>query len=178
MKCVVASFASLLLWCVSAAQAVFASAPPSLQAYENGDHERAVARFLSLVSGFDWETCRGVIDEHVPDGVANTIRDADTFFGVELPAVGAWEFGRDQAAAIVQPVLSVVGSETRRLWVEVDELLHSWFPQLEELRADGIGHFLQMQRPQPVARGVAAFFGRHPMLSRDSSRALLTATGT
>jgi hypothetical protein len=24
---------------------------------------------------------------------------------------------------------------------------------------------LQMQRPQPVVRGVAAFFGRHPMQS-------------
>jgi pimeloyl-ACP methyl ester carboxylesterase len=158
------------LFCVSSAQAVFESAAPSLQAYERGDHEGAVAGFLSLVSGFDWETCRGVIDAHVPDGVANTIRDADTFFGVELPALGAWEFGRDQASAIVQPVLSVLGSETQRLWVEVDELLHSWFPQLERLEVGGVGHFLQMQRPEPIVRGVAAFFARHPMLSNDSSR--------
>lgn len=166
------------LFCVSAAQALFEMAAPSLQAYESGDHERAVAGFLSLVSGLDWETCRRVIDEHVPDGVAHAIRDADTFFGVELPALGAWEFGREQAAAIVQPVLSVLGTETGRLWVEVDEMLHAWFPQLEELRVDGVGHLLQVQRAHPIARDVGAFFGRHPMQSHDSSRAALTAAGT
>jgi pimeloyl-ACP methyl ester carboxylesterase len=166
------------MFCVPAAQTVSEAAAPSQQAYESGDHERAVAGFLSLVSGLDWETCRGVIDEHLPGGVAQTIRDADTFFGVELPSLGAWEFGREQAAAIVQPVLSVVGSETGRLWVEVDELLHTWFPQLEQFKADGVGHLMQMQRPQPVVRGVAAFFGRHPMQSTGRSRAALAAAGS
>jgi pimeloyl-ACP methyl ester carboxylesterase len=155
---------------VPAAQPLFERAAASMQAYESGDHEGAVVGFLSLVSGLDRETCRRVIDAHVPGGVAQAISDADSFFGVELPALGAWQFGPDQAAAIEQPVLSVLGTETERLWVEVDELLHSWFPQLEELVADGVGHLLQMQRAQPVARGVAAFFGRHPMVTVDGGR--------
>jgi hypothetical protein len=56
------------------------------------------------------------------------------------------------------------------LWVEVAGLLRSWFPQVEELRVDGVGHLLQMQRPQPVARGVGAFFGRYPMLPAENGK--------
>ena len=84
---------------------------------------------------------------------------------MELPAIAAWEFGPEQAAAISQPVLSVLGTDTEQLWVEVAELLGAWFPQAERLVIDGVGHLLQMQRSEPVARGVAEFLGRHPMLS-------------
>jgi pimeloyl-ACP methyl ester carboxylesterase len=35
---------------------------------------------------------------------------------------------------------------------------HSWSAVIE-----GVGHLLQLQRPEPVARGVAAFLNRHPM---------------
>jgi len=163
------------LFSVPSAPALFARAAPSIEAYRGGDHEGAVAGFLSLVSGLDWETCRDAIDKHVPGGVAQAISDADTFFGVELPALGAWEFGPEQAAAITQPVLSVLGTETERLWVEVADLLRSWFPHIEELAIDGVGHLLQMQRANPVTRGVAEFLGRHPMVSVEDSRATQAA---
>jgi len=158
------------LFSVPSAPALFERAAPSLEAYRGGDHAGAVAGFLSLVSGLDWETCRGVIDENVPGGVAHAIRDADTFFGVELPALGAWQFGAEQAAAFTQPVLSVLGADTERLWVEVAELLRRWFPRVEELTVGGVGHLLQMQRAEPIAQGVAAFFGRHPMLAVEETR--------
>ncbi len=86
-----------------------------------------------------------------------------TFFGTELPALGAWTFGPDQAAAIVQPVLSVLGAETGRLWVEVANLLRASVGRVEECTIEGAGHFLRMQRPEPVARCVAACFSRHPL---------------
>jgi hypothetical protein len=44
------------------------------EAYGAGDHERAVAGFLSAVSGLDWETCQAVI-EHVPGGVAQAMAE-------------------------------------------------------------------------------------------------------
>ena len=150
---------------VPSAQTLFQRAAASFDAYRAGDHERAVAGFLTIVSGFEWETCRAVIDEHVPGAVAQAIGDADTFFGAELPALSAWEFGPEQGAGISQPVLSVLGTETGRLWVEVAALLRSWLPHVEELAVDGVGHLLQIERPEPVARGVAAFLGRHPMLA-------------
>ena len=91
------------------------------------------------------------------------IRDADTFFGVELPALTEWTFGAEQAARLDLPVLSVVGSETQPVWVEVAEFLRSALPQVDECTIDGAGHLLQIQRPEPVARGMAEFLDRYPI---------------
>src|SRR5688572_12738681 len=38
------------------------------------------------VRGLDWPTCRAVLEERTPGAVAQAVGDADTFFGVELPA--------------------------------------------------------------------------------------------
>ena len=62
-------------------------------------------------------------------------------------------------------MLSVLGSDTDRLWVEVAGVLRSWMPQVDELTINGVGHFLHMQSPEPVVRGVAAFLDRHPMVA-------------
>ena len=148
---------------LSSAQGLFAKAGPAMEAYGAGDHTTAVESFLSVVSGLDRDTCRAVIEENVPGGVAQAINDADTFFGIELPALIAWKFGAEEAAAIHQPILSVRGTETEPLWVEVANRLRSWFPQVEDLTVPGAGHLLQMQNPEPVALGVAAFFARHAM---------------
>jgi pimeloyl-ACP methyl ester carboxylesterase len=152
------------LFSVPSAQGVFDRAASSLQAYSDGDHEKAVAGFLTVVSGLEWETCRAVMDEHVPGGIAQAIEDASTFFGIELPSLGAWEFGAEQAATVTQPVLSVLGSDTDPLWVDVAGLLRSWFPQVEELTVHGVGHLLHMQSPPAVARGIAAFLRRNAMV--------------
>lgn len=56
----------------------------------------------------------------------------------------------------------MLGTESGRLFVEGAALLHSWLPQVEDLTVEGVGHLLQIQRPEPVARGIAEFFGRHP----------------
>jgi pimeloyl-ACP methyl ester carboxylesterase len=104
-----------------------------------------------------------VIDDYVPGSVAQAIKDADTFCGVDLPALSAWEFGPEDAAAVSQPVLSVLGAESEQLFVDGAALLRSWLPKVEDLTVEGVGHLLQIQRPEPVARGIAEFFDRHPI---------------
>jgi pimeloyl-ACP methyl ester carboxylesterase len=148
---------------VPSAGAFFEKAGPALAAYSSGDREGAMSGFLSVVSSLDWGTCRTLVEKQVPGGVAQAMQDADTFFGSYLPALNAWQFGPQRAAAISQPVLSVLGTETEPLFVEGHELLHSWFPQVEDCTVEGIGHLLHMQHPEPVAQGVAEFFARHPM---------------
>ncbi len=148
---------------VPSAGAFFEKAGPALAAYASGDRDGAMAKFLSVVSSLDWETCRKVIDKYVPGGVARAMKDADNLFESYLPALQTWGFGPMQAASISQPVLSVLGSETERLFVDSDELLHTWFPQIEDCRIQRVGHLLHLQRPEPVARGVAEFLGRHSM---------------
>jgi pimeloyl-ACP methyl ester carboxylesterase len=137
------------------------AAGPVFEAYESGDHSRALAMFVAAASGLDWDECRALLEGRIPGVVAQTINDADTFFGVELPAITEWTFGPEQAAAIQRPVLSVIGAETQPLWVEIAEFLRSSLPHVEELTIDGAGHLLQIQRPEPVARGMAKFLTRN-----------------
>jgi pimeloyl-ACP methyl ester carboxylesterase len=153
----------LSLLSVPSGEAFFKQAGPAFEAYEAGDHTGALAIFMSAVSGLDWATCQAVLEERVPGAVAQSIRDADTFFGIELPSLTEWPFGADQAAAIRRPVLSVMGSETQPLWVEVADFLRSSFPHVEDCTIDGVGHLLHIQRPEPVARGMAEFMGRNSL---------------
>ncbi|HEY3236199.1 MAG TPA: alpha/beta fold hydrolase [Polyangiaceae bacterium] len=148
---------------VPAAQAFFAKAGPALEAHAAGRHEEALAIFMSAASGLDWERCRTLLEERVPGMIAQSIRDADTFFAVEIPGLTQWSFEARQAATIAQPVLSVLGSDTEALWVEVDDMLRSSIPSIEACKIEGVGHLLHLQRPEPVAREIAAFLGRHPM---------------
>jgi pimeloyl-ACP methyl ester carboxylesterase len=116
---------------------------------------------MSAVSGLDWPTCRAVLEARLPGAVTQAIKDADTFFGIELPALAEWAFGPEKAAAINQPVLSVLGTETQPLWVEVADFLRSSLPHVEECTIDGVGHLLHIERPEPVAQRMAEFLGRN-----------------
>ena len=66
--------------------------------------------FASAASGLEWGECRALLEQRIPGVVAQSVKDADTFFGVELPSLLVWAFGPEQAAAIHQPVLSVLGA--------------------------------------------------------------------
>jgi pimeloyl-ACP methyl ester carboxylesterase len=150
-----------MLW-VPGAEALMAKTAASVEAYNAGDHEEAVACFLSAASGLDWKTCRTRLEELVPGGVAQAIADADTFFTVELPAVAGWRISANQAATIRQPVLSVFGTRTEPMFFDAAELLRRWIPHVEELTLD-LGHLLHLEQPNPLAHGLADFFARHPM---------------
>jgi pimeloyl-ACP methyl ester carboxylesterase len=158
----------LALLSVPSGEAFLQQAGPAFEAYGSGDPLGAFAMFMSGVSGLDWTRCRALLEERVPGTVAQAVEDADTFFGIELPALTAWEFGPQQAAAIGRPVLSVLGSQTEPLWVEVADFLRSSLPRVEELTVEGVGHLLHIQRPEPVARGMAEFLERNA-IARDQS---------
>jgi pimeloyl-ACP methyl ester carboxylesterase len=148
---------------VPAAEAFFQKVGPALQAYAAGEHENALALFMTAVSGLDWKTCRTVVEARIPGAVASALKDVDTFFGVELPALTRWTFNAKSAAAIPQPALSMLGSETQPLWKEIAELLRCSLPRVEECTIEDVGHLLHIQRPEPVARGIARFLDRHGM---------------
>jgi pimeloyl-ACP methyl ester carboxylesterase len=159
----------LSLLSIPAAVGLLEKAGPAFNDYAEGRPEAALATFMSAVSGLEWDACRALLDERIPGAVPQTIADADTFFGVELPALSAWTFGAEQAARVSQPVLSVVGGETQPLWVEVADRLRWWFGQVEECTIEGAGHLLHIQRSAPVATCLASFFGRHALAARSTS---------
>lgn len=148
------------------AAAFFEKAQPALAAYGAGDREGAMARFLSAVSGLDWDTCRAQVEQYLAGAAARAVKDADNFFGSYLPALSAWQFGPEQAAGIGQPALSILGAQSERWFVDSHALLRRWMPQLEERVVQGVGHLLHMQSPQPIAGCMAEFFARHPIDER------------
>lgn len=148
---------------VPAGGAFFEQAAPAFQAYADGEPERAVGLFLSLAAGMDWDRCRTLLDARVPGSVEQAVKDADTLFGTELPALAAWRFGPEEAAEIRRPVLSVLGSDTQPLWVDVAAFLRSAVPHVEERVIDGVGHLLHIERSRPVAEALAGFLARHPI---------------
>ncbi len=157
------SLLELSLLSVPGAAPFLQKAGPAFAAHAAGKHDAALVIFMNAVSGLEWDACRTLLDTRVPGAITAAIKDADTFFGIELPALGTWTFGAAEAKRISQPVLSVLGSETEPLWVEIAASLRSWLPQVEEYTVDGAGHLLQIQRPQAVAKALAGFFDRHRM---------------
>jgi pimeloyl-ACP methyl ester carboxylesterase len=153
----------LTVFSVPSGPGFLAQAAPVVEAYEAGDHEGAVAAFLSAVGGMTWEACRALLEQRVPGMVAQAVKDADTFFTAELPGVMGWAFGAEEATGIRRPVLSVLGSRTAPLWVEVAAFLRGALPYVDEVEIDGVGHLLHLERPAPVAAAIAGFLGSNPM---------------
>ena len=115
---------------------------------QNSDHWSTRCSCLPRVASIG-TCCRALLEERYPGVVAQSIEDADTFFGIELPSLTTWTFGPEPAAAIHQPVLS--GCRDPAAVVEIAEFLRSSLPHVEERTIDGVGHLLQIQRPEPVA---------------------------
>lgn len=131
---------------------------PMVNAYRSGNKRAAVETFCDAVFGPDWQS---IVEQAVPGAVEQAVRDMDTFIQ-ELPAIKDWQFGPEQAAAIRQPVLSVLGIHSSQFMKQGRALLHSWFPQMEDCDIPAT-HLLQMQDPEGVAHGLAEFFSRHAM---------------
>jgi pimeloyl-ACP methyl ester carboxylesterase len=148
---------------VPSLDALMKRAQPAFEAYAAGRHREAFETFMSVVSGLNWGRCHALLEDRIPGAVAQSIKDADTFFGIELPAAGEWLFSAERAAALRKPVLSVVGTHTEPVWLEIAERLRTWLPKVEELRIDGVGHLLHLEQAAPIARGMADFLKRNAM---------------
>jgi pimeloyl-ACP methyl ester carboxylesterase len=150
-----------LVQMVPSAEQFFAAMGPILEAYQAGDKAAAIDGFLRGVLGSDY---RSALDLVLPAGwFEQAVADADTFLQVDFPAVEGWEFSRELAGRIKQPVLAVVGAESAPVFVEVHELVQQWLPQAEPFLLPGATHSLQMQNPRGVAEALAGFIARHPL---------------
>lgn len=155
-----------------ASEAAMAALLPLFERYGAGDAEGAVHGFLALVGVPDW---RATIERTVPGGVAQAVADARTWFEDEMPALVAWPFGPQQAAAVTCPMLSVLGTASGPLQADARALLHRWFTQCEDADIAGATHLLQIEAPEPVAAAICEFLSRHAinearMLSANEQR--------
>ncbi len=130
------------------------------QLYAAGDREGAFEAFSTAILAPDF---RDLIARTSPEGWSQTIKDADTFFGVEYPAIRAFKLENTEIEKITVPVLSMRGALSHPSTAAVEQLLHSWFPQLETALIPGANHLLPMRQPQAVAGAMAEFLARHPL---------------
>ncbi len=144
-------------------QAFLQGAGPVLEAYDQGDHAGAFSAFMGVVSGLGWPECEALFAERVPGLTEQSIRDADTLFGVELPSLVAWDLDADQAARLHRPVLAVLGGDSLALWVEVTDHLRAALPDIRVRTIDGVGHLLHIQRAEPVAQAIGDFVDQHAL---------------
>jgi pimeloyl-ACP methyl ester carboxylesterase len=154
----IAAFEPALL-AVPSGPRFFEDVGPIFEMYNGGDRVGAVHAFFETVGGPDW---RSHVESTVPGGVEQAENDAATLFESDLPSVGAWEFGAEEAAKINEPVLYVLGSDSVPLFGEGRDLLHSWLPRTEDAVLAGATHLLQMARPADAAAALADFLKRHP----------------
>ena len=143
---------------VPSGKASFEKFLPIMNAYRSGNMRKAVESFGDAVFGPNWQA---VVEQAIPGSIEQAVKDLDTFIR-ELSVIQEWQFGPTEAAAIRQPVLSVMGVRSNAFMKEGRELVHSWFPQTEDFDAQST-HLLQMQDPKGVAHALAEFFSRHAM---------------
>ena len=96
--------------------------------YSAGDRAAAVDEFMRGVCGPDY---RARVESALPRTFEQAVADADHFFRQELPALGAWCFGAEQAARIDAPVLVVAGAESPPIFAQRQGLLLDWLPRAE-----------------------------------------------
>jgi pimeloyl-ACP methyl ester carboxylesterase len=136
---------------------------PIMEQFHSGNWAAAVDGFMRMVSGPDY---RASFDRALPGAFDRGVADADTFFRQELPAVQQWQFAKEDAARITQPVLAIVGArslEMSAVWQQRQRLLLAWLPKAEGLVLPDTSHLLHVQNPRAVADALSSFFARHPM---------------
>lgn len=130
-----------------------------IEDYRSRGPATALDRFVARVIGPDWRTD---IEHHVPGGAAQMRRDADTFFGTDMPALMTWRFQAEDARRISKPVLYVGGSESGPWFAEVRELILGWLPQAQNVVVEGADHSLAMTHPARIAAAINAFLRGQP----------------
>lgn len=128
--------------------------------YEAGEKDAAVDTFAQGVCGPSY---RADFAYHMPPGhVERWIAAADAVFGDASP-LEEWTFGADEAAQIVQPVLSICGAATKPAFRNVHETLCRWIPHAERCLLPDASHGILQTNPPGAAARMAGFFARHPM---------------
>ena len=146
---------------VPAAAASVGDLMPLFEAYAAGDKAAAIGGFLEWSSGR--EDYEDVLDATLPGALAEAVKDADTLFEVEMPAIPEWQMGREQASAVTHAALYVLGSRSLPMFAEGCSDLQAWLPNLKVAVAEGVGHFLHIEDADAVAAPIAAFLAAHPI---------------
>jgi pimeloyl-ACP methyl ester carboxylesterase len=133
---------------------------PIFEMYGSGNAAEAIRMSLRSLGRANAEE---IIERVAPGATNQAIKDADTYFQIEMPALQEWVFGAEEAKSIDQPVLHIAGADSLPIFREGLDLLRSWLPQTEQVVIAGASHLLQQEAPEPFAQALGEFLSRHPI---------------
>jgi len=137
---------------------------PAFGRYAAGDRAGAVDLFMRAVGGPEHAA---VVEQRLgASALRQVLVDADTFFQTEGPSAMAWPFGAHDAARLRQPVLLLVGADSREVYHEGHHWLRERLPLVEGMVVPEANHLLPLQQPEHLAEILAAFFAQHPLSAR------------
>ena len=146
---------------VPAAEDVGSALAPITEMYQSGDRDGTLVGLLTLVGGPD-PVSR--LNRTLPAGwFEKSLADLPSVFAADLPSLAAWQCSREQAAAIAQPALTLLGSKSAAWYVESHEVFNEWLPSAEPFVLEGATHMLHWEDPEGVAASLLTFLARHPM---------------
>jgi len=108
---------------------------------------------------------RPLLDRVLPGAFDQAVRDAETTFDRDLPALLDWQFGDAEAGRVDQPTLSILGGDSEILWPrfgETHRLLLAWWPHAEEAWIPEATHLMTIQNPAGTAQAIAGFLEHYP----------------
>jgi pimeloyl-ACP methyl ester carboxylesterase len=129
--------------------------------FRAGDRAGAVDTFLEGVFGPGY---RPALERAIPGAFDQAVRDSDTFFGQEGPALMQFPFGEQEARRIAQPVLTVLGADSDAVspaFRQRHERLLVLLPNVEPFVVPRANHLMDVQNPLGVAQGLAMFLDKH-----------------
>jgi pimeloyl-ACP methyl ester carboxylesterase len=133
---------------------------PAGSAYFEGDKRSAVDQFSRAVLGeIDYP---GLLDRTLSvEWFERAVEDADTAFGIDLPAFGEWTFGPDQISQIRTPVLLVLGERTVPVHKSIHAQMLTWLPNASEARVPEASHFMSLSHAEETADAIRTFIRAH-----------------
>lgn len=151
---------------VPAAEQMLEQIAPALAHHEDGDSVAAVDAFLTRLIRPEWQE---LMESQMPGAVDQAIANADTFFGIEVPALAQHEFDGKRAARLSMPALYVLGSESSAIahadgfFEQGKQLLLQTLPNARSVRLEGVDHSLQFGFPERLASTITEFVAAHPI---------------
>ncbi len=133
------------------------------QVYQQGNKAAAIESAVKFTAGADLVS---KLDSILPGAMEQAVRDADTLFQVELPAMQSWTFAMKQSRNIKQPILFMWGGESllAPFAAQFREITARWFPEAQrEATIPQATHAFPMTKPSEVARNLSEFFRHYPL---------------
>ncbi len=129
--------------------------------YMSGNKAGAIDTFAQGVISPDY---RAAFDSHLPSGwFERWVAATDTVFQSDLPDLQAWQFTREEAARISQPVLNLRGVNTTADFQEIHDTIRAWMPHAESDVIPDACHAMMQMNPSATAERLAAFFSKYPL---------------